>query len=140
MYILDRPPGQVPILSDLSLYDHTEAVFGSIGHSLPTFAHVLAFCLLTAALLRHAKRHATVICLGWFCIDVAFELGQTQQVAGWLLQFIPHWFENLPILEQTDGYFAHGTFDVGDLVSIALGAVTAYCVIRRTPPQEKCHA
>ena len=140
VYILDRPPEQVPVLSDLSLSHQIPAVFGSVGHSLPTFAHVFAFCLLTALLLGNAKRHAAAVCLAWFGLDSAFELGQTEQAADWLQSFIPQWFDYLPILDQTSSYFVNGTFDVFDLVSIALGAVTAYLMIRRMPLEENSHA
>ncbi len=140
VYILDRPPEQVPVLSYLNLSHHIPALFGSVGNSLPTFAHVFAFCLLTTLLLGNSKQHAAVVCLAWFCIDAAFELGQTEQAAGWLQPFIPQWFDYLPILDQTGSFFGNGTFDVFDLISIALGAVTAYFVIRRMPLEENSHA
>ena len=140
VYILDRPPEQVPVLSDLNLSHHIPALFGSVGNSLPTFAHVFAFCLLTALLVGNSKQHAAVVCLAWFCIDAAFELGQTEQAADWLLPFIPQWFDYVPILDQTGSFFGNGTFDVFDLISIALGAVTAYFVIRRMPLEENSHA
>ena len=140
VYILDRPPEQAPVLSDLSLFESAPAVFGSLGHSFPTFAHVFAFCLLTAALLGNARKNAAIICLGWFYVDAAFELGQTQTVAESLRPFIPQWFEHLPILNQAGSFFGNGTFDVIDLISIALGAVTAYFVIRRMPLEENSHA
>ena len=140
VYIIDRPPEQVPVLSDLNPSHHMPALFGSVGHSLPTFAHVFAFCLLTVVLLGNSKQHAAVVCLAWFCVDSAFELGQTEQAAGWLQPFIPQWFDYVPILDQTGSYFVYGTFDVFDLISIALGAVTAYFVIRRMPLEENSHA
>ena len=140
VYVIDRPPEQVPVLSDLNLSHHIPALFGSVGHSLPTFAHVFAFCLLTALLLGNAKRNAAAVCLAWFCVDSAFELGQTEQAAGWLQPFIPQWFDYVPILDQTGSFFGNGTFDVFDLISIALGAVTAYSVIHRTALEKNSHA
>ena len=140
LYILDRPPDQTSMLSGLSLFQHTPAVFGSLGHSFPTFAHVFAFCLLTAGLLGDTKKNAVLICLGWFYLDAAFELGQTQPVAESLRPFIPQWLEYLPILQQTKSYFVNGTFDVFDLISIAVGAVTAYFVIRWSSLEEKSYA
>ncbi len=140
VYILDRPPEQVPVLRALNLSHHIPALFASVGNSLPSFAHVFAFCLFTAALLGNAKRNAAAVCLAWFCIDAAFELGQTEQAASWLQPFIPQWFDYLPILNQASSYFIYGTFDVFDLISIALGGVMAYFVIRRMPLEENSHA
>ena len=54
---------------DLSLFPFTPSVFGVVGHSLPTFTHIFAFSLLTAAVLNHAKRTAVTVCLGWFLSD-----------------------------------------------------------------------
>ncbi len=48
VYFLDRPWEQtIFVPGDLSLFPLTPSVFGVIGHSLPTFAHVFAFSLLT---------------------------------------------------------------------------------------------
>ncbi len=58
VYVVDRPWEQtIFVPGDLSLFHLTPSVFGVIGHSLPTFTHIFAFCLLTAALLSHAKTH-----------------------------------------------------------------------------------
>jgi len=77
VYFLDRPGEQtIFVPGDLSLFPLTPSVFGVIGHSLPTFTPIFAFCLLTAAVLSHAKRTAIGVCLGWFLVEVALELGQ----------------------------------------------------------------
>ncbi len=133
VYFLDRPWEQtIFVPGDLSLFSLTSSVFGVIGHSLPTFAHVFAFSLLTIALVGGAKRAAITVCLGWFLVDAAFELGQHPQVASGLSSLIPQWFEHLPVLDRTSGYFVYGTFDPLDLVSAALATLAAYLVIRRT--------
>ncbi len=114
-------------------------MFGFIGQSLPTFAHVFAFCLLTAALLAGGKKAAMSVCLGWFLVDVAFELGQHSALAPALSTLTPLWFAHLPILNQTDSYFLNGTFDPLDLLAIALGALAAYVVIQRTARWRMSH-
>ncbi len=63
--LLDRPVAQSVIPSALSLFARTPSVFGHLGASLPSFAHVFAFALLTAALLSGAKRSALTACLAW---------------------------------------------------------------------------
>ena len=133
VYFLDRPWEQtIFVPGALSLFPLTSSVFGVIGHSLPTFAHVFAFSLLTIALVGGAKRAAITVCLGWFLVDATFEMGQHPQVAGWLSNLVPQWFEHLPVLDRTADYFVYGTFDPLDLLSVAFGALVAYLVIRRT--------
>ena len=140
VYFLDRPWEQtIFVPGDLSLFSLTSSVFGVIGHSLPTFAHVFAFSLLTIALVGGAKRAAITVCLGWFLVDATFEMGQHPQVASGLSSLIPPWFEHLPVLDRTAGYFVYGTFDPLDLVAAALAAWAAYLVIRRTQRQGLSH-
>lgn len=139
VYLLDRPVEQSFVPGDLSLFHLTPVVFGFIGQSLPTFAHVFAFCLLTAALLAGGKKAAITVCLGWFLVDVAFELGQHSALALALSTLIPPWFAHLPILNQTGSYFLDGTFDPLDLLAIALGALAAYVVIQRSTRWRMSH-
>lgn len=133
VYVLDRPWEQtIFVPAGLSQFNLTPAAFGLVGQSLPTFAHVFAFSLLTAALVSGERRAAIVICSGWFVVDAGFEFGQYPTIAAELLQVIPTWFEKLPGVRWTDDFFRHGTFDHLDLLSIALGAATAYTTIRWT--------
>jgi hypothetical protein len=48
------------------------------------------------------------------------------------LRIIPDWFEGIPFLENTRNYFQRGTFDMVDLVAIAVGTAAAYFVITLT--------
>ncbi len=138
VYFLDRPWEQtIFVPGDLSLFPLTPSVFGVIGHSLPTFAHVFAFSLLTMAFVGGAKRAAITVCLGWFLVDATFELGQHPQVASGLSSLIPQWFAHLPVLDRTAGYFVYGTFDPVDLLSVAFGALAAYLVIQQTRRQRE---
>jgi hypothetical protein len=76
------------------------------------------------------KRGRLIICLSWFFVDFAFELGQ--KFNEWALNLIPTWFSGIPFLENTENYFLRGTFDISDLVAVALGTVIAYCVLLAT--------
>ncbi len=141
VYFLDRPGEQtIFVPGDLSLFPLTPSVFGVIGHSLPTFVHVLAFCLFTAALLAGGKKTAIAVCLSWFLVELALELGQHPALAPSLSRLIPPWFAHLPILNKTDSYFLHGTFDPFDLLAIASGALAAYVVIQGTTRGRVSHA
>ena len=61
-----------------------------------------------------------------FCIRVR------QKFNEWALKLIPTWFSGMPFLENTENYFLRGTFDIIDLVAVALGTVIAYCVLLAT--------
>ncbi len=139
VYLVDRPPEQAFLPSAFSLFDVTSCVFGRLGGSLPTFAHVFAFSLLTEPLLGGGKRTAIATCLGWTAMEAAFELGQHPALAPGLVKLVPSWFEQIPVLEKTGRYFLRGTFDAGDMLSIALGGLAAYVVIRRTQRREVRH-
>ncbi len=139
VYLVDRPAEQSFVPSAISLFDLAPRVFGIVGHSLPTFAHVFAFILLTAALLTGERKTAITVCLGWFVVEAAFELGQHPALALALATATPPWFAGLPILNKTDSYFLHGTFDPLDIVAIALGALTAYLVIQNTARRRVSH-
>ena len=105
-------------------------VLVSLGNSLPTFVHVLAFILMTAGLVAASKKEYAFICLVWFVIDVLFELGQGH--GDIIVQIIPDWFSDFLFLENARDYFLHGRFDYLDLLSIALGSILAYFLLTKT--------
>lgn len=134
VYLIDRPPDQTyfvyssPI--NISLSNTIPNLFGLIGNSLPEFIHVFSFILITAGLIFCQKRGYLIICLSWFLVDSAFEVGQ--KFTTWSTSIIPDWFAGIPFLESTENYFLRGTFDGTDLAAIALGTVTAYVILLTT--------
>ena len=133
VYMVDRPPGHTYFISNLtnvSFHNNTPRIFGSLGNSLPAFVHVFSFILITGGVLSCQRRGYLVICLSWLLLDFAFELGQKFKTVP--LKVIPGWFSGVPFLENTKIYFLHGTFDVLDLVAIALGTVAAYFLLLTT--------
>ena len=139
VYVLDRPADSVPFFSGINMAHVFPEVFGRIGESLPTFTHVFAFSLLSAAWFGGSRRIGLAACLVWFAVDAAFEIAQQAWIAQQLGEFIPTWFDSLPILNRANAYFISGTFDTGDLISIALGATAAYLVIRSKTPKSDHH-
>jgi hypothetical protein len=109
--------------------------FVSFGNSLPTFIHVLAFSLMTAAFVARRRKGYAIVCLFWFAIDVLFELGQS--FGDMIIPAIPSWFSNFLFLENTGDYFLHGRFDYLDLLSIALGSLAAYIILIKTKGEEE---
>lgn len=134
VYLIDRPPEATYFIHfssiKISLYGILPSVFGVIGNSLPDFLHVFSFILLTAGILPWRKRGYLAICLGWFFIDLAFEL--CQKFNALALRMVPEWFKGIPFLENTENYFKQGTFDFLDLIAISLGTVAAYFVLLAT--------
>ena len=133
VYVLDRPSDQTYFINNLinvSFHEATPKIFGALGNSLPAFVHVFSFILITAGVLSCQKRGWVVICVSWLCLDLAFEFGQKFKAVP--LKVIPGWFSGIPFLENTKAYFFRGTFDVLDLVAIALGTLAAYFVLLTT--------
>ena len=134
VYLIDRSPDQTyfvyssPI--NINLSNVIPTLVGSIGNSLPEFIHVFSFILITAGLIFCRKRVYLIICMSWFLIDCAFELGQ--KFALWSSSLVPDWFAGIPFLENSKSYFLQGTFDLFDMAAIALGSIAAYFVLLGT--------
>ncbi len=134
IYLIDRPPDTAYFLAgwakDISLHGKIPNMFGHIGSSLPAFAHVFSFILITAGILGSSKRGCLFICIFWLLIDGAFEMGQ--KYSSIPLKMIPDWFDGIPFLENTANFFRLGTFDYLDLIAFLLGTVFAYIILTIT--------
>jgi len=76
------------------------------------------------------KKSYFIICMSWFLVDTAFEVGQ--KFALWSSSLVPDWFAEIPFLETSKSYFLQGTFDFIDMAAIALGSIAAYFVLLGT--------
>ena len=139
VYLVDRPPDQTYFVYkstvNLSLYQILPNLFGIIGNSLPSFAHVFSFILITAGLIASKKREFIIICLFWFLINSFFELGQ--KFSTIFIKFIPDWFASIPFLENTGDYFIRGTFSFADMAAITIGTIAAYFLLIITSERRK---
>jgi hypothetical protein len=139
VYLVDRPPDHAYFVYrsgiDISLYRVFPNLFGPIGHSLPAFSHVFSFILITAGLIGCRKRGYLIICLSWFIVDCAFELGQKFKLSA--VRIIPDWFAGVPFLQNTENFFLSGTFDYFDLTAITIGAALAYFSLLHTMQRVK---
>ena len=139
VYLVDRPPDQTYFVYksfvNISLYHILPNLYGIIGNSLPSFAHVFSFILITAGLIASKKSQFIIICLFWFLIDSVFELGQ--KFSTMFIKFIPGWFTSIPFLENTRDYFVRGTFSFGDMAAIFIGTITAYFILMITSERRK---
>ncbi len=132
VYLLDRSWQELAVAAVVPLAIAPFPMFGVLGDNLPSFVHVCAFALLTAALLDGGRRLNEAVCLGWLSVNVAFELGQHPKLATSVANAAPAWFAQVPILNKTPIYFLSGTFDPLDILFAALGALTAYMLIVST--------
>jgi len=138
VYLFDRPADRIYFVPDgwnLSLGNGQ--LFGAIGAHLPSFVHVAVFILITAAILAPWRFRIASICLLWFGIDSLFELAQHDVIAPRIAAIVPNWFDGKFFLENTTAHFLNGTFDLLDIVSIALGSVVAYLVLQTSRMQER---
>ena len=134
IYLVDRPPDQTYFVYTspvkITLFNTIPKVFGFIGGSLPECIHVFSFIVITAGLLFCNRSGYLIICLSWFLLDAAFEVGQ--KFTTWPSKIIPDWFTGIPFLETTESYFLQGTFDFIDLAAIGFGTMIAYFVLLTT--------
>jgi hypothetical protein len=129
IYLTARPPDSAYFLEilNISLYKSLPNLFGKAGNNLPSFFHVFSFILISAGLIASNKKGYILICLGWFFIDLLFELAQRYN--SFLLRLVPDWFEGLWFLESVKSYFVKGTFDYCDIFAITIGSLLAYFVL-----------
>lgn len=126
VYLLDRQPQHTYFLSHVFTPDRAPyALFGVAGNYLPAFLHVYAFVLLTVAIAGSANAQLVRIGAAWFIIATLFEFGQHPALSPFLAAALPAWFAYVPVLDNSASYFLNGTFDVLDILSIALGTVAA---------------
>ena len=129
VYAFDRG-GVAYFLSGWTVAFPKTNLLGPLGQNLPTFLHTLAFILITAAILRPWPRSLPIVCLAWFSIECLFELGQRTPFDTYIAMLLPDWFGAAPVLGLTANYFICGTYDTLDIVSIGLGAIVAYPMVR----------
>jgi hypothetical protein len=99
---------------------------GAIVYSLPSFLHIYAFVLLTAAVGAMSARQLRSICLFWLLLELLFEFGQMHAISVVIADYWPAWFDHSLWLEAIPGYFVRGTFDPLDVLCLILGVFAAY--------------
>ncbi len=149
VYLFDRSAADIYFIPEWWQFaDGTPSLFGTLGGSLPSFAHTYCFILLFSALLSPWSIAPWTICIGWCAIEAFCELAQTDVLASRILPALPEWFADWPILANVPLYFANGRFDPLDLVAIGLGGVAAWLTLvffnrkflHRTGVDDPCHS
>jgi hypothetical protein len=109
-----------------------------VGGWIPSFAHVLGFALLTAAVTGHGRRSAVMAPAFWALINIAFEVGQHPSVAPQLDSWLSPLERYGALAAAVPHYFRYGTFDVADLLAALSAAVVAYVIILRLTREASC--
>jgi hypothetical protein len=121
IYATARPATALAFLPHAS---HPEALPHWLKAALgpaPTLVHVMAFSLLSAAVIARTARDCWRVCAAWAAIEVAFEYLQYPAVRSWLSQHCAVALR-LPLLGN---YIYHGSFDLDDLIAAVVGAACA---------------
>jgi hypothetical protein len=131
VYLFGRSPESyafgVFLRDSLGFIPPHRSFFGGLADNLPSFTHVFAFSLMTTGLLGLRKRRNLLICLLWFLIDTAFEIGQGLKSIS--LAIIPEWIKLHPLpMANLQEYFKCGTFDLCDVAAGLVGALAAFMV------------
>ncbi len=129
VYLLARDWSTVYLLQGLAAAgpDGPLVDAGRWGGSLPSFAHVFAFSLLTALLLGGGAGRTGLACAFWAVVDGLFELGQLPALALAATPLTDR-LAGLPVLGNLGPYLQRGQFDVLDLLAIAAGAAGAWFI------------
>ncbi len=136
VYLVDRPADVSYLIPEsLSLFDNGISLFGEIGRYLPTFSHVFAFILITAALSPAKHSSYLSICGVWLVIDCLFELAQHATVSQHILSSMPTITADTSFLNHALNYLQNGRYDPVDMLSIITGVIAAYGILLVTEKQ-----
>lgn len=127
IYALARPPTEMfPFISQHRfMLTSLRRLICFLG-PLPTFVHVMAFSLLSAAIVGVEFRRVAVVSGGWMSVEVVFELAQYPVARDWLLQH-QSWIEWIPYARS---FLMWGTFDWADVTAAFLGAGLSVWTLR----------
>lgn len=130
VYVTDRSGNAWFVPRLLVATEWPRTVFGQLGSQLPTFARTFAFTLLLVAALPRSEYFTRLGCIGWWAVESAFEIGQSRYVKDLFEGLFQDNANGISIVHAVASYIKNGTYDPLDLVSIGLGSVSAYIVIK----------
>lgn len=130
IYLTSRPPTVFSqALEAIGVPTHNPPRAVSWSGNLPALIHPFSFAMLTIGILGlEGRRSMLLVCLMWFVIGATFEIGQHAALAPQLEQLILQVESNAYWAQVLAHYFREGTFDLLDLLHVALGSAGAYGV------------
>lgn len=132
IYIFGR--NFIPVIAvpaDIYIYNQFD-VPGNFFGFLPSFVHPIAFCLLCAAFFKSNKLTYVTICLAWGGVHILFETVQSEMVYSWMLPIFDIFGRDNILIRYVEHYSRTGTFDIMDLLSVVVGCVVAFYLLRLT--------
>lgn len=130
VYLTARPAGSAALLPWAGIHS-AAPLLGSVGGWLPSFTHVFAFALLTAATARPSVAPPYWACVLWWAIDVAFEVAQSPAWKEPVIDTARRWLGDGWLTSLFTRYVERGTFDPGDLVAVTAGSLAAAAMLAR---------
>lgn len=134
VYLIERPHGTFAFIRflpfDPAFLRQLSGPLKPFAGSLPDLAHIFSFILLTGSLTPQTRAWDVGLCLGWFGVEIAFELAQGYGAE--IAAILPHNLADQPIQRQIMAYLRQGTLDPLDLIGIFIGMIAAYWVLYRT--------
>jgi hypothetical protein len=129
VYLTGRVPTNASLIPAVAWLQGSIS-FGPMGGWLPAVAHTFAFSLFTAAAVPARRAPPYGVCLAWFAINAAFEIGQHRAVSAQLAGLLQAHLDGLPFRHSLASYFVRGTFDPRDIAAALIGAVAAGAMLR----------
>ena len=127
VYLFDRSGADIYFIPEWwEFADGTPELFGAVGGSFPSFAHTYSFALVFCLLLAPWRVSPGLVCGGWSAVEALLEIAQLASIGTRILQSLPAWFADWPILANIPFYFSRGSFDPLDLLLALLGGLVAW--------------
>jgi hypothetical protein len=82
----------------------------------PTFVHVLAFSMMSAAIVAKTRARQALVCAGWAVVEIVFEVAQHPFIRERLLRI-----ESLSSMSFVSGFLTRSTFDFADILAAIVG-------------------
>lgn len=139
IYLLARAHDRVVIFSALPPLDLPTWSGSGLLLSLPSALNTYAFILLFFSLLPDRLESLFSVCLFWTLFEMLMELGQRQDIALAITQWLPGRFQDYPLLQLLPNYFFNGRCDTMDQVAVLFGTLdaAATALSLRAPPGEQ---
>lgn len=126
VYMSDRPAAHALLMPTVFTVA-SGPLFGMLGQWLPSFVHPFAFSLYSAAARAPAPRPAYGACVVWWAVNLVFEGAQHPHLRPIVVESLRDTFGGWT--QPLSNYLLRGTFDPGDLIAAALGALAAAMVL-----------
>ena len=128
IYLFDRPTNTIIFLQWLPFHINSDFSFGTLGDSLPSFAHTYAFIVISSVFISMRIRS---IVIAWLLLEIFFEIIQLDVVSIYLTNTAIFNHTDSALINAIKMYCINGTFDWLDIIAICMGTLLAYITIQK---------